>query len=313
MKRIGFLSDNWGQSLALDALKHLAHQPEYRLETIDDFRVVDSINQAVWGLINLVDVLVANISKGQANLYYEIGLAHGLGKPVIIVADQGTIIPAHLAGQRCIQINKQIDTTESLVFRLKEAIAESERRHRPYSGPRSHAEYPQQYVDRHFDPSAILDFRTLYSYEGAARGIRFERWFAALAGAVPGWDVVESTRSRGPDQGFDLVIWNSRDESELAVLGNPIAIEFKAIRAMNSTSLSHFLRIAKVSGLKGLVLATTGANDTRTRKLLARLRRDEGIYAIALDRDDLLQIRAPLDLLHAFKQKVRELLYEGEY
>lgn len=312
MKRIGLLSDHWGHSLTLDALNQLSQKIDFRLETIDDFRVVESLNQAIWGLINLVDIVVAHIERGHPSIYYAIGLAHGQGKPVIVVADQEVSIPVQLSGQRYIRINNQTETKESLAFRLKEAVFDAEQRDKPYSGPRSNVELHQSYKRSSFDPSSIAEFRSLYTYEGAARGLRFEQWFAALARAVPGWEVLESSRSRGPDQGFNLVIWNSREDTDLAVLGNPIAVELKAIRSMNTLSLSHFLHLAKIGGLKGLVLATTGINDTRTKRLLSRLRRDQGICAIALDRDDLIQIRAPQDLLNLFKQKVRELLVEGD-
>ena len=312
MKRIGFITDYWEISLARRALEDLGQLDEFRIETIGDFHNVDSISQAVWGLINLVDVVVAYISKGQGNIYYEIGLAHGVGKPVILVLDDAVLEQAPLAGQRVIRINSSIDTPQSLAFRLKEAIAEASKRDRPFSGPSAYTEDQSAYASDDFDMSSVGDFRSLFAYGGAARGLRFERWFASIAQAVPGWDVVESEKRTGPDQGFDLVIWNSREDSDLSALGNPIAIELKAIRSMNLASLSHFLHRARISGLKAVVLATTATNTQRTKKLLVRLRKDEGIRAIAIDRDDLIQVRTPDHLLHLFKQKSRELLYDRE-
>ena len=313
MKRIGFITDHWEISLASRALEDLGQLDEFQIETIDDFHTVDSISQAVWDLINLVDVVVAYISKGQGNIYYEIGLAHGLGKPVILILDDAVLEQAPLAGQRAIQINSLIDTPQSLAFRLKEAIAEASKKDRPFSGPHAHTENQSAYISDDFAMSSVGDFRSLLAYEGVARGLHFERWFASIAQAVLGWDVVESEKRAGPDRGFDLVIWNSRKDPDLSVLGNPIAIELKAIRSMNSASLSHFLHRAKISGLKGVVLATTGTNTQQTKKRLARLRKDEGIRAIAIDRDDLIQVSTPDHLLHLFKQKSRELLYDREF
>ncbi|WP_175819057.1 hypothetical protein [Burkholderia sp. BCC0419] len=313
MKRIGFLSDHWDHGLVLQALQSLEHPDEYHLETIDDFRRVESVAQAVWGLINLVDVLVAHITKDSRNLYYEIGLAHGAGKPVIVVADKSVSLPADVLGQRIISIDPYDHPVGNLTFLIREAIEDADRRGRLYTGYRGPRERTDQYPRSEHATPVIDDFRALFSYEGAARGARFERWFVDAARAVPGWEVIESERPYGHSDGFDFVIWNSREDSELSALGNPIAIELKAIRSMNAVMLTDFLHRARVSGLKAVVLATTGKNDQRTRKLLSRLRKDERINAIALDRDDLIQVSHPEDLVFLFKQKIRELLYEGEF
>lgn len=313
MKRIGLLTDHWGPSSVREALERIGRMDGYRLETIEDFRSIDSIAQAVWGLLNLVDVVVAHITKDSRNIYYEIGLAHGLGKPVILLVEDATTLSGDLIGQRVISVDSNKYSSENLAFRIKEAIEETERRGRVFTGYRGPREDTRRYPPSGFDASSIADFRSLFSFEGAARGIRFERWFSDVARAVPGWEVIESERSRGRDQGFDLVIWNSRDDLELNALGNPIAIELKSIRAMNASVLSEFLYRARKSGLKAVVLATTGINDARTQKMLSRLRKEEGINAIALDRDDLIQVTHPEDLMMLFKRKVRELLYEGEF
>lgn len=313
MKRIGLLTDHWGENSVRGALESIGKMDGYRLETIDDFRSVESIAQAIWGLLNLVDVVVAYITKDSRNIYYEIGLAHGLGKPVIVLVEDVTSLSGDLIGQRVISVGSNMYSSENLAFRIKAAIDETDRRGRSFTGYRGPREDTRHYPPSGLDVSSVPDFRSLFSFEGSARGIRFERWLSDVARAVPGWEVVESERSHGRDQGFDLVIWNSRNDFELNALGNPIAIELKAIRAMNASTLSDFLNRARTSGLKAVVLATTGINDTRTQKMLSRLRKEEGINAIALDRDDLIQVTHPEDLLMLFKRKVRELLYDGVF
>lgn len=313
MKRIGLLTDHWGPSTVREALESIGRMDGYRLETIDDFRSIESIAQAVWGLLNLVDVVVAYITKDSRNIYYEVGLAHGLGKPVIVLVEGSASLSGDLIGQRVISVDSNKFSPENLAFRIKEAIDEADRGGRSFKGYRGPREDIGHYPPSGFDTSAKENFRSLFSFEGSARGIRFERWLSDMARAVPGWEVIESDMSRGRDQGFDLVIWNSRDDLELNALGNPIAIELKSIRAMSSSMLSNFLNRAQKSGLKAVVLATTGINDVRTQKMLSRLRKEEGINAIALDRDDLIQVTHPEDLVMLFKRKVRELLYEGEF
>lgn len=314
MKRIGFLSDHWERGKVSQALDDVcASHEQYRLETIDDFHRVESVAQAVWGLINLADVIVAYLSKDSRHLYYEVGLAHGAGKPVIIVAESFASLPVDVLGQRVITVDSSTDSADNIAFRLREALKEVDRKGTSFTGYRGPREIGHQHSPHGQYQGKIGDFRALFAYEGLARVRRFERWFADAANGVPGWEVIEPDELHGNDNGFDFVIWNSRDDSELAALGNPIAVELKAIRTMDSHILSRFLHRSRVSGLKAVVLATTGTNDARTKKLLARLRKDEGIKAIALDRDDLLQVSKPEDLVAIFKQKIRELLYRGEF
>ncbi|QEI09067.1 hypothetical protein FXN63_01990 [Pigmentiphaga aceris] len=312
MKIIGYLSNHRGRDVVLAALQELAAYENYRIETVGDFSRVGSIAQAIWGLINISDVLVAYISKESPYLYYEIGLAHGSGKPVVILAEKSVAPPVEVLGQRVFTIDPLVESVENIAFRVQDAIEEAVRKKNLFIGYRNprDSDYlpsPQGYL------SPIGDFRALFSYEGAARGHRFERWFVEAAKSVPGWEVIESERNHRRDDGFDCVIWNSREDYELTVLGNPIAIELKSIRGMTADVLSKFLHRARISGLKAVVLATTGKNDARTLKLLSRLRKEEGINAIALDRDDLIHVSDSEGMVNLFKHKIRELLYGGEY
>jgi hypothetical protein len=312
MKRIGLLTDNWGTVSVKDALIILEESNEYRVETIQDFQNIESISQTVWSMLNLVDIVVAHITKDSRNIYYEIGLAHGLGKPVIIIVEGDTILSGDLTSQRMISINKSIYSPRNLAFQIKEAIDWIDHKGKTFTGYRGPREEIGKYPISGLNASFVPDFRSVLLAGGPTRAARFEQWLSRLADAVPGWEVIESTWTRNPDQGFDLVIWNSREDFELNALGNPIPIELKSIQSMNSSTLSGFLNRTRKSGLKSVVLATTGINKPRVLNELSRLRRHEGINAIALDREDLIQISSPEDLLVLFKKKIRQLLYEEE-
>jgi hypothetical protein len=314
MPRIGYLADHWTSTgLVYAALQVLRRRGDIQLERVDDYRTVEALDQAVWRMINLCDVLVASVKKGSFNLYYEIGLAHGIGKPVIVVGEEtAPDPPPALASQRILRVNARIDTAEALAFRLQEAIEESQTRARPFSGPRSSVDHTHHYSSGSFTRNSAKDFRSLLNSSGSARRLRFARWFTAMARGVPGWAVSEGERGSRADDGFDLVIWNSRENSDLLALGNPIAVELKAIRTLNTELLSQLLHRARRAGLKAVVFATTGVNPPHTKRLLSRLRTDEGIRAIALDREDLLLAVSPEQLLRVFRQKVREDLYGGD-
>ena len=294
MKRIGLLNSFSREADDLkNALKYISENEGYEIETLDDFDLKETVSGAIWGLINLCDVLIAFANKRNESLYYQIGLAHGAGKPVIIVTEHEYSLPPEIRGQRILSTSQRSLFDSNFIFQLTEAIEDATRRKSGYLGPRY--EYKRYSMYEDFRPSR--NFRDLFE----------------LAAGIEGWEVIESDTKNRRDRGFDLVIWNSHEDSELAVLGNPIAVEIKAIGSMNSSMLHQFLHMSKKSGIKGLILATTGSNDRRTRNLLKRLRIEEGINAIALDRDDLINVRNSSDLLFLVKSKVRELLYGQEF
>jgi hypothetical protein len=51
------------------------------------------IMDQVWRGIRDAEVLVAELTTRNANVYYELGLAHALGKPVVLVAAEGEGVP----------------------------------------------------------------------------------------------------------------------------------------------------------------------------------------------------------------------------
>lgn len=308
MIRVGLLNSFSFEADELkNALKHNFDTEDYEIETIEDFEFQETISGAIWGLINLCDVLIAFVNKKNESLYYQIGLAHGARKPVVIITDHEYSLPPEIRGQRILSASSHRLFDKNFMFQLKESIDDATRKKSGYLGPRN--EQKQYPLSPNVSPSG--NFRDLFAEEGPRRGRLFEKWFAEIAASIEGWDVIESDSKRR--RGFDLVIWNSQEDSELAVLGNPIAVEIKAIGSMNSSMLHQFLHLSKKSGIRGLILATTGLNDKRTKNLLSKLRAEEGINAIALDRDDLINVRTPSDLLFLVKSKVRELLYGQEF
>lgn len=309
MKRIGILNSFSKVANELkDALIRISETENYEIETIEDFDLQETVSGAIWGLINLCDVLIAFVESNTESLFYQVGLAHGAGKPVIIITDHEYSLPPEIRGQRILSTSERALYDKYFMFKLKEAIEDATIKKYGYLGPRS--DRRENFIGGDYNPST--NFRDLFSAEGPRRFRLFEQWFTEIAAGIKGWEVIESESNNRRDNGFDFVIWNSLEDSELAILGNPIAVKIKAISSMSSSVLYRLLHMSKKSGIKGLILATTGANNNRTKKQLNRLRIEEGINAIALDRDDLIHVRNSSDLLLLVKSKVRELLYGQE-
>ena len=59
----------------------------------DDFFAANSIISDVWDAINYAQVLIADCTNRNPNVFYELGIAHTLGKPVILIAQSKDDIP----------------------------------------------------------------------------------------------------------------------------------------------------------------------------------------------------------------------------
>jgi hypothetical protein len=60
----------------------------------------------VWQMIQDAKVLIADLTEKNANVFYELGLAHALGKPVILLADNLADVPFDLQSLRVIIYDK---------------------------------------------------------------------------------------------------------------------------------------------------------------------------------------------------------------
>jgi hypothetical protein len=54
-------------------------------------------------------VVIAEITPTNANVYYEVGYAHALGKPTILIAERGTKLPFDISGFRVLMYENSID------------------------------------------------------------------------------------------------------------------------------------------------------------------------------------------------------------
>lgn len=309
MKHLGYIGDapHHQGSPVLAALEELKSTGEYSLCSVADIHDVDSIVRRAWAVLNLADVVIAHFGKGGANLCYEIGLAHGLGKPVVLVADEGSSVPADLADQRVIMLEKGTFSRENLAWRLREVIehiGQTQNSQVDYWGPRSLSRQ-----DHWRRTVGGYTFRALFANSPSVLNAQFKRWFVELASHVPGWDVVESPVREKYNAGFDVVIWNNRDDHELAALGNPIAVEAKSTRSFNSSSMQTLALRAEGAGLRAIILVTSGSNDAASQRRVRRELAQHDILLVTLDKQDFLEVANPEMLLEAVRLRTREALY----
>jgi hypothetical protein len=90
----------------------------------DDLFTPTDILEDIWQSINAADFVIADITGRNPNVLYELGIAHTLAKPVLILSKEAADIPIDLATRRVILYGQKADAwREDLTCMIQEAIA----------------------------------------------------------------------------------------------------------------------------------------------------------------------------------------------
>jgi hypothetical protein len=73
-----------------------------RCERADDIHDISGVMQSVWDSINRSRLIIAEMTERNPNVFYELGIAHTLGKPVIMITQSMEYVPFDLKHLRCI-------------------------------------------------------------------------------------------------------------------------------------------------------------------------------------------------------------------
>ena len=90
------------QTIYHDHVKPVIERCGLRCERADDIYDVSGVMQSVWEGINKARIVIADLTERNANVFYELGIAHTLGKPVIMLSQSIDFVPFDLRHLRCI-------------------------------------------------------------------------------------------------------------------------------------------------------------------------------------------------------------------
>jgi hypothetical protein len=103
-------------------------------ERVDEQNFTEGILDRIFNQINKADVIVADMTGRNENVYYEVGYAHALGKIVLLVTQNVNDIPFDLKHRPHIVYSGKIDKLErDLTQKLIWAIGESSRKEKQNS------------------------------------------------------------------------------------------------------------------------------------------------------------------------------------
>ena len=72
------------------------------VERADEIFSTDVIIEDVWRGINAANFVIADVTSKNPNVLYEVGMAHTVGKPVVLVTQDMADVPFDLRHRRCV-------------------------------------------------------------------------------------------------------------------------------------------------------------------------------------------------------------------
>lgn len=105
-----------------DAVEPLIKEIGFDPLRIDDIYGPGIIVNDIMNNLSEASIVLAEISERNANVYYELGLAHALGKPTLLMASKGTSLPFDVGPHRCIFYENTIAGRGKLQESLKRSL-----------------------------------------------------------------------------------------------------------------------------------------------------------------------------------------------
>ncbi|NOX23396.1 MAG: hypothetical protein GXP36_09940 [Actinobacteria bacterium] len=103
-------------------LKKVADRLDLSMKRADDFFTTHDIMKDIWDGICNAKVVIADCTDRNPNVFYEIGIAHTVGKPVVLITQDSNDVPFDLRHVRYIQYQYTPPGMERFEKALKETI-----------------------------------------------------------------------------------------------------------------------------------------------------------------------------------------------
>lgn len=105
-----------------DAIRPLVEEIGFEPFRVDEAAGPGIILNDIWARITESTVVIAEVSEPNPNVYYEIGVAHALRKPTVLLAQRGTRLPFDIGPHRCIFYDNSIPGRAKLLEALRSSL-----------------------------------------------------------------------------------------------------------------------------------------------------------------------------------------------
>ena len=104
-----------------DHIKPMIETMDLRVIRGDDFFSENAIMDEIWAAIYYTKMVIAECTERNPNVYYELGIAHAIGKPSILITQTINDIPFDLRHLRIIVYEPTPDGLTQLIHQLEKA------------------------------------------------------------------------------------------------------------------------------------------------------------------------------------------------
>jgi hypothetical protein len=105
-------------------VKRACRRMKFSVERADDIFSASELMEDIWSCIANALIIIADCTGKNPNVFYELGMAHTLGKQVIVVAQQDTDVPSDIRHIRYLRYRASAPKTfENHLFRTLRQLA----------------------------------------------------------------------------------------------------------------------------------------------------------------------------------------------
>ncbi len=95
-------------------IKEILEKRGYSCTKTDEEHYFGAVTEKIFEKIAESDIIVAEVTEPNPNVYYEVGYAHGMGKEPILVAREGSKLPFDIQSLRCIFYKSNVSLRQHL-------------------------------------------------------------------------------------------------------------------------------------------------------------------------------------------------------
>jgi len=104
-------------------IRPICESLDFKVIRVDELNSVDNINQTIIDQLTTADLVIADMTGHNPNVFYEFGYRQAKGLPLIPIITEGETIPFDVSTLRTIQyVTNDLDKAETVKKRLTETI-----------------------------------------------------------------------------------------------------------------------------------------------------------------------------------------------